>query len=157
MSKSKPTRETASRDHSLDDGEILERFIAKSEREYARAGGSFNLPSRSSSYVEGAELQVCNALGSYRVPFVEKDGHVRFGEEIPDDMETLEAFHVESLESFDRNRQALACLKPTNHVEAKEKERVLAELDEARELMVTSHERVRELVRGVSPSGGDAA
>ena len=76
----KPTKETASRDHSLEDDEILERFIRKSEREHARAGGSFNLPDRTLSSVEGAELYVSNALGAYRVPFVEANGRVTFGE-----------------------------------------------------------------------------
>jgi hypothetical protein len=77
VSRSKPTRETASRDHSVDDGEILERFIAKSEREHGRA---FNTPDRLASYVDGAELFVCNAVNAYFVPFVEKDGHVTFGD-----------------------------------------------------------------------------
>jgi hypothetical protein len=87
MGSPKPTRETASRDHSLEDDEILARFIRSRERECAKLGGSFNMPDRSLSYVDGAELQVCSVLGGYRVPFIEKDGHISFGESIDDEDE----------------------------------------------------------------------
>lgn len=83
----KPTKETASRDHSLEDDEIFARFIASRERDAARVGGSFNMPDRTMSCVEGAELFVCHALGSYRVPFNEKNGRVAFGDAIDDEDE----------------------------------------------------------------------
>jgi len=81
MGSPKPTRETASRDHSLTDDEILARYIAARHRE---SGSAFNMPDRLASYVDGAELFVCNAVDAYFVPFVEKDGHVSFGEPIVD-------------------------------------------------------------------------
>lgn len=112
----KPTKETASRDHSLEDSEILERYIAASQRLARDEGGSFDLPDRTLSWVDGAELELCNALGAYRVPFIEKDGDVTFGDVLratveaptPPKRHPMADAHQQKQESDRFNREGLA-------------------------------------------------
>lgn len=77
---------TARRDHTLDDEEIIRRRILIMERRAKDAGGSFGAPG--DTEVIGAEVVLTNARGSIRVPFVEQDGHVRFGASYADNGES---------------------------------------------------------------------